>query len=525
MSSKKPSIASDTAALASGGAINVIGGVTNGLLSFVFTIMIARALHASGAGAFYIAVAVFSILALVSELGASSAIVRTISNQRALGQAEDVRPTILIAALPGFALACVLGGLMFALAPNLSRLLGSQGDTDTISEYLRIFALVLPLATAANILLGATRGFGRMRPSAVIDTIIKPISRVGLALLLLQISHDALPVSLTWVIPVALTFVLALAAVRKLLREHNGRGEGLSQTGGRAHSRKLAFEFWRFALPQSLSGVLMIAVVWIDVILLGVFQSPEKAGVYATLSRYLLVGELALSAIALAIGPIMSRLLAGDGQGAERHRAQSLFRFGTAWVAAVASPLYLVMAVFAPVLMQIFGASFLDGTDALAILSLAMLANVTAGPVVMVLLMGGRSDLILVDSAAAFAANMILNVLLIPPLGMVGAAIAWTTSVIGMNALAIAQVRHVWQIHPFGRPLALITCSAVLSYGALGIALSHSLGRTLPALAITCVLGSVIHGIVVWQLHGELGSSLLLASWRERRGTVSLRGA
>ena len=523
-STRKGSTASDTAALASGGAINVIGGVTNGLLGFVFTFIIARALHAGGAGSFYVAVAVFSILSLVSELGAASAIIRTISNQRALGRVEDLRATILIAVLPGFALACALGALMFAFAPTLSQLLTSQGDPTTIAEYLRIFALALPLAAAANILLGATRGFGRMRPSAVIDLIIKPVTRVALALILLQISHDVLPVSLTWVVPVAITCVLALGAVRQLLRAETGPGADSSRAGGRAQLRTLASDFWRFALPQSLSGVLMVAVVWIDVILLGAFQSSQKAGVYATLSRYLLVGELALSAISLAIGPIMSRLLAVDGKEDERERAQSLFRFGTSWVAAVASPIYLVMAVFSPVLMQLFGSSFLDGSDALSILSLAMLANVTAGPVVMVLLMGGRSDLILWDSAAAFAANMVLNLLLIPTLGMVGAAIAWATSVIGLNALALGQVRHAWQIHPFGRPLALITGSAVISYGALGLLVSHSLGRSLTALAITCVIGSVLHGIVVWRLHGELGSSLLLASWRERRATLPLQG-
>ena len=212
---KAPSAASDTAALASGGAINVIGGVTNGVLSFVFTWIIARTLHASGAGAFYVAVGVFSILSLVSQLGASSAIVRNISSQRTLGHVEDLRPTILIAVVPGFALSCVLGVLMLALAPELSRLLAGQGDRGTIAEYLRIFALALPLATATSVILGATRGFGGMRPSAVIDLIVKPASRVGLAILLLlflQLGHDVVAVSMTWVIPVALTFVLALVA-------------------------------------------------------------------------------------------------------------------------------------------------------------------------------------------------------------------------------------------------------------------------------------------------------------------------
>jgi O-antigen/teichoic acid export membrane protein len=443
--------------------------------------------------------------------------VRNISSQRALGHIEELRPTILVAVLPGFTFACLLGALLFAFAPNLSRILTSQGDPGTVSQYLRVFAIALPLATGARIILGATRGFGEMRPAAVIEMIIKPVSRVGLALLLFQVSPNVLSASMAWAIPVAVTFVLALAALRNLLRKETDRARGLRWLGPRRHIHKIGLGFWRFALPQSLSETLMVAVVWLDVILLGVFQSARQAGIYATLSRYLLVGEVALSAIALAIGPIISRLLASDEREDERNRAQSLYRFGTVWAAAIAFPLYLLIAVFAPALMHVFGASFLDGTDALVILSLGMLANIGAGPVVMVLLMGGRSDLILWDSAAAFTANMALNLLLIPAFGMSGAAIAWVVSVIGMNGLAIAQVRHVLHIHPFGWPLALITCSAMLSYGAVGLVVSHALGRTLGALAITCVIGSVGHCLVVWRMRSELGWSLLRASLQERR--------
>jgi O-antigen/teichoic acid export membrane protein len=134
--------------------------------------------------------------------------------------------------------------------------------------------------------------------------------------------------------------------------------------------------------------------------------------------------------------------------------------------------------------------------------------------------MGGRSDLILWDSAAAFAANILLNLLLIPTHGMIGAAIAWAASIFGMNLLAVVQVGRVWQIHPLGRPLALITCSSVLFYGVLGLVLSHLFGRSLFALAITVTLGTMLHGIVVWRTRVELGSSLLRESWRARRGSA-----
>ena len=68
---------------------------------------------------------------------------------------------------------------------------------------------------------------------------------------------------------------------------------------------------------------------------------------------------------------------------------------------------------------------------------LAMLVDVVAGPALLTLLMGAHSRLILLDAAVGFVANIRLNVVLIPPFGMIGAAIAWSVSILLMNFLAV----------------------------------------------------------------------------------------
>jgi O-antigen/teichoic acid export membrane protein len=254
-------------------------------------------------------------------------------------------------------------------------------------------------------------------------------------------------------------------------------------------------------------------MAWLDVVLLGILATSHEAGVYATLSRYLLIGTLGLAAIALAISPLLSNLFTQH----EFARVGELYQIGTAWLCSLAFPIYVLMAVFAPSLMHLFGSSFSDGARPLAILSLAMIANVGTGPVVMVLLMGGRSDLALRDSAVAFGANIALNALLIPQFGMTGAAVAWATSIVLMNGLAVIQVRRLWSIHPFGRALALIAGSSVGSYGVLGLVLTRSAGMGVVALAATFTVGTVLYGFVLWRLRWDLQVAVLRAAWRERR--------
>ncbi len=507
----------DTFSLASGGAMNLVAGVVRTVFGFVFALIVARELHSSGAGALYQVVAVFSILTIVCQLGSQTALVRMISRARALHRPETLRPTILVGALPSLAFACIAAVLLFLFAAKASTLLVRHGDRDRVADYLRLFSFFIPVATAENLFLAATKGFGTMRPAAVIDS-IRPALKVALALLILPVSRSALPAAVTWLAPILVCMGLALIAVRLLLRSEVSPPPSSRRFAKPPPIRSLGLEFWRFALPQSFSGVLQVAVLWLDVVLLGVLKGSHEAGIYATLSRYVLAGTLALTAIATAIAPLVSSLLTLG----ERALAGNLFRVGTSWAAAASLPIYLVMAVFAPVLMKVFGTSFAGGGVPLTILSLAMIANIVSGPADIALLMGGKSGLILLDTSAGLAVNLTLNVLLIPPFGMIGAAIAWTASIIVLSALTVIQAHHFWQINPFGRGLLIISSSATISYGLLGLVMIDALGRSAITLALTCSVGTVLHGAVIWRFRHRLALATVHAAWRRQRRALAV---
>ncbi len=68
--------------------------------------------------------------------------------------------------------------------------------------------------------------------------------------------------------------------------------------------------------------------------------------------------------------------------------------------------------------------------------SLAMLVNLGTGNVTVVLLMGGKSSWGAINTGAALIVNIGLNLLLIPHLGILGAAIAWGASIVVDNVAA-----------------------------------------------------------------------------------------
>ncbi len=501
----------ETQSLAAGGLVNLTAAGLRAVLGFGFVVIIARHLHASGSGPFFEATAVFSILTIVCPLGARVAVVRAVSHQRQVGDGAQVSAVILVAVLPGLVFACAVALILVLLAPQLGGFLVHHGNRIAATEYLRVFALALPFGTALEVLLGATQGFGTMRPSALIELIVKPALRVALALGILRSSDSRLSVSLIWIAPVLVCLVLALAALLSLVRGER-RAATTAEGPGRSRSTaKLARDFWGFALPQSLSGALQVAILWLDVLLIGALRSSRDAGVYAALSRYVLIGTLALGAIATAIAPLLTQLLATD----EADRARALLRIGTVWIAAVSLPVYFVMAIYARVLMQLVDATFVAGGRALGILSLAMMLNIVTGPAGILLIMGGETRLYLWNSSISFALNVALNLVLIPLYGMTGAAVAWGVSIAVFNALVVIHGHIRWRIVPFSHALLVICTSAALCYGLIGIIASLALGVDAAALVTTCAVGTLLHGLALWRVRHHLDGQLLF--WAVRR--------
>ncbi len=131
-------------------------------------------------------------------------------------------------------------------------------------------------------------------------------------------------------------------------------------------------------------------------------------------------------AIIQVIGPKLSELLASGA----RQRAMDVYQVATAWLMLMAWPMYLGLAVFAPLLLRVFKPQYVSGASSLEILAVTMLVATGIGPVDMVLLMGGRSFWNLSNVIVALGVNVALSLILIPRIGIAGAALAWAGSIL-----------------------------------------------------------------------------------------------
>ena len=150
-----------------------------------------------------------------------------------------------------------------------------------------------------------------------------------------------------------------------------------------------------------------------------------------------------------------------------------------------------------------------------------MLVNLGTGNVTVVLLMGGKSSWSAINAGAALIVNIGLNLLLLPHIGILGAAIAWGASIIVDNVTAMIELRFVLGLAPFGPGYGLVAALTVGCFGASGIAARAVLGETLPALVVALAIGMAAFAAVLYAARAPLQLGTMVAAFRARAVPVT----
>ncbi|MCO6006745.1 oligosaccharide flippase family protein [Actinoallomurus purpureus] len=543
--------------LARGGAIGLVGSAVAALAGFLLTVVVARVLGPAQTGVFFTVVALFMILTEITELGADTGLVRSTARLRALGRVGDLRRVVVAALVPVLAVGTVTGLAVFALAPWLAGLLVDAAHRDDAVFLLRVCGPVLAVSAARNVALSGTRGMGSLAAFTVQANVITPLSRPVLVITVAALGYGAGGVMVAWSLPIALTFVAAVVILWRLVRRTEAEeyaaapvrsaasrasGDETRAPAGLDASRAAGAEtrapvspaepgatggvpvlpgpedpsavreFWTFSGLRGVAAMLEIVVVWLGVPLVSAMVSSHDAGIYATAGRFITTGTLVLAATRLAVAPQIAGLLARG----ETRQAEDLNAVATGWIVAASWPLYLALAVFGPFVLTLFGTDFRGGAGAMAILASAMALVLATGNVQTVLLMGGKSSWNLLDKAVVVVVMVVLHLLLVPPFGIIGAAVAWGVSMLVDNLLAVVQVRYLMGLRLRTRTLAPVGAWALVWFGALGVALRALLGTGLPVFAAYVVLATCGYGAVLWRLRHVLHADVMFEALRSR---------
>ena len=295
---------------------------------------------------------------------------------------------------------------------------------------------IVPMYALTRVGQGAIRGLFRIVVGFVPELVVTPIFVIGLMISTIAL-FGAVPTAL-WAITIQLvaaaaglvvTIVVLWSALPAAIRSARP-----------AYRRR---EWFTSALPLLLIGGTQMVIRQTDIIMIGAFRGPVDAGLYAVATRGAQLISFVLYGVNAALAPNISRLVARG----ELDRLQRIVTRSTRLVLVVSLPIAAVFLLFGPQLLALFGPEYAAAAPVLAILSVAQLVNAASGSVGNLLTMSGHER----DAARGFVfaavLNLVLNALLIPAYGIVGAAVAAAISLISWNLILAVLVYRRLGIH------------------------------------------------------------------------------
>jgi O-antigen/teichoic acid export membrane protein len=489
------------------GVANLVGVAVAAVAGFGLNIIVTRNWSMAEAGLFFSATSIFMIAYAIARLGTGVGSVYFISRYRTLGEPERIRASVLAGLLPVAGFGAALGAAGWFAAPWLVDTLFADPRPGAVTT-LRVLMLFVPLAAAGDLALAACRGFGKMRPLLLIERVGRnglQVLGVGLAAVFALSATSALP--LAWVAPYLPTAVLGLVWLAVLVRRVERAVD--EPVGVRAELRP----YWRYTGPRALSSVAQMAVQRVDIVLLGALRGLTDAAIYTAATRFLALGQLAGQALSTAVQHRLAEHLARD----DRAAAGRLYQTATGWLVLLAWPVYLLFAVFAEPMLSLFGEGYAAGRWITVYLALTMLFATGCGMVDTVLNMAGKTAWTFYNALAATVVNVVANLLLIPPYGIFGAAVAWSLAILVNNLVPLVQLRWAMGLHPFGRGTLTAAGLAVACFGVPPLLSRLAFGTDPLVLVAVAVLGAVAYTAAAWRLRRVLQLDALRSIRRGRR--------
>jgi O-antigen/teichoic acid export membrane protein len=231
------------------------------------------------------------------------------------------------------------------------------------------------------------------------------------------------------------------------------------------HRRRLSLRFerpllrrlMRFGLPTMPAELSLYGLNFVDRIIIVHAAGLSEAGLYSIAVKFAQGINVLVRGFQLAWPPLAYSIRDDDEARRVYATVVTLFVAGCAFVVTGMWLLsrWLVRALAAP--------EFFDSYKAIGLLAAA--ATLYALYMVLVVILGrtGRTEFNFPATGAALAANIALNLILVPPLGIVGAGLALVASYVVVLALMYVFTQRLFPVpYEWGRLLRVLTVSTVL---------------------------------------------------------------
>jgi len=421
-----------------GAGLSLLGKVVGRFLSFISDIILTRTLGAGIFGLYSIGWTLFRIFQMIVPLGLPQGVIRYIPKFQNDGSKEKIKGLFLGAFTISFVFGLIFGLLFYLSSFWLSNSIFHKPD---LLPVFQLFSFVFPFCPILFISASLFRSQFKMNNSVLLEDIGQPF--IGLVLIIyfvvftnLSFRNVIFSELFSFMISGLIGIYYSVRMFKQVLSPNIT--PDLSQL-----KQVLAF-----SIPTSLAGVFSVIVFWVDRLIVGIMLPAYENGIYQILSQLSMIFVIFYASFNAILGPMFSNLFAQK----DKKRLQEIYRVGTKWNFYLGViPFIVIILNSSKLLGIIYGDEFKSGAMALIVLSFGQLINCATGSIGTLLIMTGQQKSWFWMTTVSLIINSIFCFLLVPKLGLLGAALGTSISVGGMNIAATIYARKKVGLWPYDR--------------------------------------------------------------------------
>jgi len=453
----------------------IVGKIINGSIGLVTVIFLARYLGASNFGIYSFVFAYLAFFAIITDLGIGLILVREISRDRTKADRFIGNAIIIKITLSLFALGLAWLIISFLHYPFNTKLLVYIASLSFLLSFRSLYGLIFEVDL-------------RMEYPLLVS-IVRNLLRLVLFLYLIFLKAPLVWFIIVVIISIFPEFFLILHLSRRFVRPRFEIDLGIW--------KYLFKESW----PLALTTVFVMIYHRIDQLMLFQMKGDEAVGYYSAAVGLPEALVIFPSAFMTSVFPLMSQYFETSRQSLARAYTLS-FKYMLMLIIPIAVGTTLLSR---PLIYSIYGARFLPSVPALSILICSEIFVFYGLIHYEILISTDKQRIYLLFTCTGAVVNVILNLILIPRYGIVGASIATLISYILSAGVIIGHLL------PATRRYNVVGCQAMVKPFLASMVMGIYVYCMRSHLALAIVGGAIVFILLMFLIRGINQQDIQLA--------------
>jgi O-antigen/teichoic acid export membrane protein len=459
---------------AKGGGVSLIGATGGAILSIFLQVLVSRFYGPKYYGIFFTGLLVCHLSQSISALGLHKAGMRFLSIGHERSDHNMILDVFRTVAFIPFLFGIIIAIVLYFMSSFISITCFRNSEMVVV---LKLFSIAVPFFALLQVTAELSRGFKTTKYAVIIENLYFPFFQIVIFITLHALGYNFLSAVYSFLFAVIVCSLSMLLTVRNQIQNFMAP----KQVRQLSTEHSIFPRNWKpilaYSLPLTPFGLLFLGGSSMDIIMLNILTNSEGVGEYAAAARWVTFFSFIVGSLNFIFGP----LIAGKLGVNKIEEVRILNAAATRWMLFITLPISIFLMLAREPMMLIFGEQFLQyGPTVLLILGLGSLFIALSGSGGLLLILGGHQYIELGVLGSFVLLNILLNLLLIPQYGIIGAALATIVSNMVTILLRILVIYRYFKIHPFSSHLVVpIVTFSILIIGGLLIQSAFQTSDTL----------------------------------------------